>query len=437
MEAGSTSRSSDGGRDPTQDHPDDLVPLSSKALALLQTSKAETGFDSYCAYLDFHGAADPRLEWLSSALKSRVETNAERRCTYRQQPEWIGSVLNVSKSQSHLICQIHQFDGHGNEIIEALCCPPESACLQIVLWNISNTDDIRSQGNLVDFIGLRYRLDPLIFDAILNVVHEAHRMGPLRSRLDRYKPTHVRAGDAIATVCYSEHREDCLPVVLIVGPFDQSSYGLQVKDSADQFGPCPPFSQSPIPRTLDGAIPSTGIYRYYLQLLIPMLEQYHGMQESNIYLPLICILPLLHLTLFTLRCDGRYLRELFDRYFLNREEDDLLSRFRTRLRLRIIDADKDWCRFIKYTSSHFCRSFLEMPFFQDYVDKLKEDTAEAERLESHVRDYLQLQVGVLSLKESRTSIEVSNRQIEESKRGEEYQTLFSATLLTSAGSQNM
>lgn len=427
---GSTYRSSDasdGGRDPThpaQNHLVQSVPLSPEALALLQASKAETGFDGYCAYLDFHGTADPQLKELSSVLKSRID---RPRRTYPQ-AKWIGSVLNVSKSRSSLVDQIHQLDELGTEIIEALCHPPETACLQIVLWNISHRDDIRSQGNLVDFLGLRYKLDPFIFKAILHLVGSIGSGGSQRSRLDRYKPTHMRVGNAIATFCSSVNQRDCLPVVLIVGPFDESSYGLQEEDSADQFGPCPPFNRSPIPNTIEEALPSSGIYRYYPRLLISSLEQYHNVREDDIHLPSICVLPLLYLNLFEFRCRGRHLRETFDRilHTLDSSIEEgtdyyTLSFGRTRLRLHMVDAENDWCRFVKYMSTHLHHGFSTMPFRQDYEDELKEYMAEADRLESQVRDYMQLQVGSLSLQESRNSIELSNRQMEENKRGEEHQ----------------
>lgn len=42
---------------------------------------------------------------------------------------------------------------------------------------------------------------------------------------------------------------------------------------------------------------------------------------------------------------------------------------------------------------------------------------EATRLETEIRDYLQLQIGELALQESKKSIELSNPQIEEAKRG--------------------
>lgn len=367
---GSNSRSSHvscDGRDPAHGSTRNLhvqpVPLSTEALALLQASKAETGFDSYCAYLDFHAPADPGLRRLSSALKG---------WPHRTYPEakWIGSVLNVSKSRSSLVNQIHQVDDFGTEIIEALCCPPETACLQIVLWNISSINDLRSHRNLVDFLGLRYRLDPLIFNSILYVFKSSSTGAPKRSRLDRYKPTHMRVGSAIATFCLSPDQNDSLPVVLIVGPFDDSAFGRQQKDSADQFGPCPPFSRAPIPNTIHEAIPSQGIYRYYPRLLLSSLEQYHDVHGNDIYLPLTCVLPLLHLNLFLLRYLSLSLREAFDRanptiYDGVQEEERWhtdVSFCRTRLRLGIVDAEDDWCGFVKYMSAHLPHGFLEKAF---------------------------------------------------------------------------
>ena len=53
--------------------------------------------------------------------------------------------------------------------------------------------------------------------------------------------------------------------------------------------------------------------------------------------------------------------------------------------------------------------------------KIKRETSqihnEARHLDTEVRDYLQLIVGSLSLEESRKSIELSNHQLQEGKRG--------------------
>ena len=48
---------------------------------------------------------------------------------------------------------------------------------------------------------------------------------------------------------------------------------------------------------------------------------------------------------------------------------------------------------------------------------LQQSSLEATRLETEIRDYLQLRIGELALQESKKSIELANSQMEEAKRG--------------------
>ncbi|KAL8717484.1 MAG: hypothetical protein Q9225_005277 [Loekoesia sp. 1 TL-2023] len=406
-----------GENDPARSIPNKLPALSTEALASLQASKKETGFDSYRTYLEFHRAAYPRLERLSAYLDARPHHK-------HRQLGWAGSVLNVSKSRSVLVDPIHQLSEGGTEIIEALCHPPENAGLQIVLWNISRTDDFWTQEDLFDYLGLRFRLDLRIFNAILYCMQQSETRGSQLGMLDCYEPTYVRVGSVIATVRYSRHLSNTLPIVLIAGPFDQGSYTLLVENGADRYGPCPPFSQSTALGTLYDAIPSSGIYQYYRQLLMIMLERYHRIEDDSFYLPFLCVLPLFQLNLLKVRSDGHLLRVVFDEHSDQRRRvpleddycDDSLQQFRSRLRLRMVDAEDDWRRFVTYMRKRIHRGSSATPFCQDYEDELGETIAEASRLESQVRDYMQLYAGRLGLKESRNSIELSNRQIEEAQR---------------------
>ena len=63
---------------------------------------------------------------------------------------------------------------------------------------------------------------------------------------------------------------------------------------------------------------------------------------------------------------------------------------------------------------------LDTPHSQSLLtleNELQRIRREATRLEAEIRDYLQLQTGELALEESKKSIELSNFQIEEAKRG--------------------
>ena len=71
---------------------------------------------------------------------------------------------------------------------------------------------------------------------------------------------------------------------------------------------------------------------------------------------------------------------------------------------------------------NFIQSLMPCNKFQgeqliEFDNQLQQAHLEAHRLETEIRDYLQLQNGELALQESRKSIELSNSQIEEAKRG--------------------
>ncbi|KAL8826501.1 MAG: hypothetical protein Q9170_007377 [Blastenia crenularia] len=410
--------------------------LSAEAQTALQVCRAETGFDSYTAYLDFHGTNDAALSKLSARLKNVNEQTAA------SPSAWIGSVLNVSDTQRVSVNQIDQFGNSGTEIIGALSHPPEDTRVQVLLWNISRVDDFGLQKPLVDFLGLRFRLDPQIFVAILNAVGNRDSQ---RRRLDRQDHTHVKVGHVIACGCYLGNQRDGLPVVIIAGSFNESAWTILLDDASGQLRPCPSFSHSTVPELYSEAIPCEGINRYYRQMLLPLLERQHDCEGYSTCLPLLCILPLLQLDLVVARSDGCFLRQLFDvrQPMLHGDmidddnDDDTLHQVRTRLRSRIADMEDGWCRYVKYVERRFHCSPLAVPICQVYEQELKQAIAEANRLESQVRDNMQLQAGRLALRESRKSIEMSNRQIEESKRGKIPPPSSNVLVLIRSDSENL
>ena len=71
----------------------------------------------------------------------------------------------------------------------------------------------------------------------------------------------------------------------------------------------------------------------------------------------------------------------------------------------------------RFTHSQMpCDTPQDEPYIE-IEDQLQQAHFEARRLETEIRDFLQLQTGELALQESRKSIELSSSQIEEAKRG--------------------
>ena len=87
------------------------------------------------------------------------------------------------------------------------------------------------------------------------------------------------------------------------------------------------------------------------------------------------------------------------------------------LRRSVENSEDEMRHFERYFSAEDANY---LPNSSAYL-RIKQETDqihnEARRLDAEVRDYLQLEVGNLSLEESRKSIELSNHQIQEGKRG--------------------
>ena len=73
--------------------------------------------------------------------------------------------------------------------------------------------------------------------------------------------------------------------------------------------------------------------------------------------------------------------------------------------------------FERYISAEDANYLPKSPAYLQIKQERDQIHDEARRLDTEVRDYLQLVVGNLSLEESRKSIELSNQQILEGKRG--------------------
>ena len=87
------------------------------------------------------------------------------------------------------------------------------------------------------------------------------------------------------------------------------------------------------------------------------------------------------------------------------------------LRRTLEDAEDNISGIITYLSHKSDPAWPQEPSYISMNADLKRLIEEARRVEAEARDYMQLQAGKLALEESRRSIELSNVQIRESKRG--------------------
>jgi hypothetical protein len=406
-------------------NPGKICSLSPAAQAHLDEAKAQTGFASYSAYLKCYQPGYPGLRRLhphfqrGSALPKVVS-------------RWQGSVISLTRASGLPLQEYVCTDTQGAGIVEALCDPPDDTRLQIVLWNVEDYSDLPPCDELIDFLGLVLKLDPRILEAVLASTEQAQVAGWLDE--DRYHPTHATIGGVVATVCDSPHQSGTIPVVLVVGRLQSYPTVHSYADKSvafalfarrwmttrglDRIRPSPPFTSAQFLAAVELDWP---IYRNpYRILLNETLQKDPKLRGHPFSLLFVCFVPLLRMRLYELRCSCSYYRCFLRRVSWNKrdhEGDDLYDSY---VKLRhLIDLSKnDWRSFVKFMKHRKLYRWSKEQLYRELDAEMKEVLAEADGLESQIRDDIQLEAGKLGLEESRRSIEMSNKQIEEAKRGE-------------------
>ena len=112
----------------------------------------------------------------------------------------------------------------------------------------------------------------------------------------------------------------------------------------------------------------------------------------------------------------QWTRKNIDHQLVNRTSSKLHHE-RFWLRRSVENSEDDMNHFEKYISAEDANYLPDSSVYLGIKQETDQIHNEARRLDTEVRDYLQLVVGNLSLEESRKSIELSNHQIQEGKRG--------------------
>ena len=182
----------------------------------------------------------------------------------------------------------------------------------------------------------------------------------------------------------------------------------------------------------------------YIRALFSLLKSSRGSVLSPTDTLQACVVPLLQIEIGICRCGLDVIRRLF--YGVNDSSlsyPELRTRYCVRSRIRsyagllhdAVAGDlyylyghrtklRAWVEYFENENGALMDflSFLYEPHFTEgvFTSQIKEESIsiveEVRRLETEIRDHLQLQGSILALEESKKSIELSNRQIYESKR---------------------
>ena len=371
--------------------------------------KAETGYSSYIDYLRACAEKRPQLHKILDEL-----TSGCRRSLGIQGSSF--TILDLSNEDARLRVVSHYEDQGIMRIFKSLRQPPANVAVQILLCGGSLDEQS------LDFLGLGLKISPFFFGAFYKFYKTS------RPLLDS---SHTRIGSAIATILrqYDPKKPDPVPIVLIAGWRNDLSESEVIEQGIeDAFQ----FQNAAIEKNLDtsslppgpyGPMHCSGLqwHTNYLQLLNMCLVKEKEQTVDITKLGLKPFLPFLYLNAFAIREFCKNLRWGYRGISPNINVDEgvlSLREKRHQLRELVEDSEDDLDYLRRYLCSQISADILSYSSWLKAEEDLIQIHQEARRLEVQVRDFLQLQVGEWALQESKKSIELSSRQIEEGKRSQ-------------------
>ena len=201
-----------------------------------------------------------------------------------------------------------------------------------------------------------------------------------------------------------------------------SSWVYKDLDLVPPFRP-PPQVESQHSYSADQLSPSGNEYcKTYVKCLNHLIYHMEAAAHNDPDVLLLSMLPLLHLRALLLHRKSKLVRSDYinPKRFSTKDILDASSYFtikRFDLRRHIEEFEANRVEFINYACGYQQDIWSKDPICRR-VDCLWNDSVRDARLiEIEIRDYMQLLAGQSSLEESRKSIDISNYQIQEGKRG--------------------
>ena len=380
---------------------------------LWEDLETETGFRSYNEYLEAHARKLSYLSFMKFALMSM---------TVNQDPHGSSCAIVDVQDRESACCKLtlRCYSRSGTKILSALRRPPPGATFGIVLWDSTSLDE-----EMLNALGLGLKIHPHFFQAFLT---RHPKTPPIRDEGRSWKIADdvVVVGQYIMTLVrnYQPTNPDAAPIILIAG-LDQKHLAYdRVQGVSHQILPFQKLATPAGGMRMGGhKNPMDEWMRYFVRHLMSDIKEGRGLGGNDRDLSLKPLTALLQCAMPLLRIECKVTRE---RYLKATEptrtetvETVRKDVFKMRYLLRRMVEDFE-------DSSQRLRDHPHSPMKQDtprgqslmtLEGDLQQFGLEATRLETEIRDYLQLQVGELALQESKKSIELSNSQMEEAKRG--------------------
>ena len=388
--------------------------------------EAETGFDSCIDYLEYfknarHGFRG-RLATIQRLPKDHVTT--ENLLAANDRSSIV--IYDLSEQQDSSIRVIVRRHCHsGTELIQALRDPPSNTHVQLVLWFF---DYRLLDQEMVDALVLGLKLDVSLLDD-LRTVSSGQLVPPTPKTFRTSQIRSILIDSTVATISqnFMPDVANAVPVVLVASAIDggKDINTLETTLAGGEEGEPPihrPFLEEKLPfeRVLDDTLESRGLV--YARTVEHFTVQERDATLTKAFLLLAAVSPLLYAQAYQVknridRLQFTYvkIRGRTSKAQNTNDLDGYLHIWREDLR-RTVEATEDLVgQTLGYIGSEAHPNWSQETSYLSIKADMTSLIDRGRRLETEVRDFMQLRIGNLALEESRKSIELSNSQIREAK----------------------
>lgn len=409
----------------------DGMVMTAETTQAMEYLESETGFSDYFSYAaNFRSPRDDPADRRSAAWQAYLDD-----MNHSHGVQYNCAIIDLFKeelspSRANLRCEKLS----AVQALQSLRAPPKEVKVQIVLWSFGEGPGRFLDPDFVTVFGLGLKLIPRFFQCIANGWHGD---ASCENNVNEWSLPEYLLIDgnmvAIGRDCPLA-KPDGPPVLFIVA---SSGFDNQIRrrDLYHSMRACAPSYISQSSRSGEG---NPQLYAQLLTALIALNPDCANDASAVLFESL---LPLLQLNILRMRAWSSRVRLTFwdqkarvtdpildevgitllkeptSEPSLDHTADATLYQHRVFLRSSIDSFDALSEPLMRFISSQLAPEVKTSPAYHRTKQERSLLAKETYSLEAEIRDFLQLQASQLSLLESRKSIELSNDQFEENKRG--------------------